>query len=180
VRATIVIALLAMMCTRARAQPAWGESLRFIEHDEATIPAGAYDYAGLWRRQEQARAAAASSSRAGTVRVSNCGFYRAGITRDMVQRRIRLRRAALRNCYEERLSQSPRLEGVVTLEFTIDEHGRVLDATASGSGDAQLDDCVRTVLIGLRFPQAVEADDIRVSYPLVFRRRTRSTGASWL
>ena len=89
----------------------------------------------------------------------------------MIRRRVRDRLPALRACYEKRLLQDPDLAGTVTADFAINERGLVVIATIAGFGDAELDRCVWSALIRIRFPSQKNGGYTRVTYPFTFRRR---------
>lgn len=91
----------------------------------------------------------------------------AGLPPEVVTRIARANFPRLRSCYENRLEANPKLEGAVTVAFTIDREGQVKGAKDSGStiGDAELVGCMTRVLGSLSFPKP-ERDTVQVTYAL--------------
>lgn len=76
-------------------------------------------------------------------------------------------------CYELGLKRNPTLSGKVEVEFTIDEDGRVSDASVKSSTlkDKRVEDCIIRKLRSLKFPQP-SGGKITVKYPFVFEQST--------
>ena len=55
------------------------------------------------------------------------------------------------------------------VQFTIGIDGNVARSTASGIGDAKLEQCVANVISGIEFPKSKRATEaVDVTYPIVF------------
>lgn len=79
--------------------------------------------------------------------------------------------ADIRRCYEHALDKSPSLKGVMTVDFEIDEGGKVLNERSSGLDHKPLEECVLGKFSSMEFPSTLEVKDkLAVSYPLVFDR----------
>lgn len=89
---------------------------------------------------------------------------------DVVQRVVRGKSGAYRQCYEQGLVANPDLRGRVAIKFVVDASGAVEKAEDAGSdlGDATVISCVAQTLRSLKFPQP-EGGPVTVVYPFVFK-----------
>jgi len=73
----------------------------------------------------------------------------------------------LRACYKTELAQQPdsRIEIVTT--FLINGEGQTIQSSASGGPD-RMNQCIVTVLEGMRFPRPRDGSLVEVTYPLRF------------
>jgi|GEM_PF-6561168 len=86
----------------------------------------------------------------------------------IIRRYIRRNLQKLRYCYEKQLLAAPGLAGTVLAKFTIDAHGKVIESTASGMSDVEVNTCVASVIRDIEFPKP-KAGEVSVSYPFTFR-----------
>lgn len=89
-----------------------------------------------------------------------------GLSAELIRRFLKRRASAVTACYEQRLQAVPTLAGTVTAHFTINDHGKVVDATATGV-DAALDACIVSVLQAIEFPSPT-VGTVAVTWPFVF------------
>jgi outer membrane biosynthesis protein TonB len=92
---------------------------------------------------------------------------RGGLEQELVARVVRSHLAEVRTCYVKGLENNPKLEGEVTIAFTIGPSGDVLVAAAKKtpkkSGD--LKDCLVEAAKAWRFPQPRNGTKVVVTYP---------------
>lgn len=88
----------------------------------------------------------------------------------MVPKRLRVRIPAIKRCYEDELLKDSSLSGTVTMVFTIEESGRVGDASASQNttGSEALAACVAQELLLLRFDSGPKGGGVTFEYPFTF------------
>lgn len=88
----------------------------------------------------------------------------------MVQAKIKARLWRIRGCYERDLPTNPKLFGKVTMEFRIEETGRVSRAEAleNTTGSETLAGCIANALTSLRFDPAPQGGAVTFKYPFVF------------
>ncbi len=105
------------------------------------------------------------SLRQGAVTVSGA------LPPEVVQRIVRQNFGRFRACYETALHKSPKLEGRVTVGFTIDDKGAVQNARDAGStlGDANTVSCIVSSFTRLSFPAASSSGGVKVTYPLLLK-----------
>ncbi|WP_438025601.1 AgmX/PglI C-terminal domain-containing protein [Sorangium sp. So ce233] len=117
--------------------------------------------------------AAAPSVRMGATQVSG------RFPPEVVQRIVRQSFGRFRLCYEEGLRRDPRLQGRVTVHFTIDPSGAVVNARDGGFDlpDAAVVSCVIRAFPALSFP-APEGGSVDVVYPLQFAPPSAATPAA--
>jgi hypothetical protein len=84
----------------------------------------------------------------------------------IIRRYVRHQIAKIKYCYEKQLSVKPGLAGTVTVDFTIDEQGRVAQSRASGV-DNDVADCVAVVVRAIEFPKPKNGK-VDVTYPFTF------------
>jgi TonB family protein len=87
----------------------------------------------------------------------------------LITKTIRARMAGFKACYENALKRSPNLQGKVTVSFTIDEEGRVSEASVETDtlGDPEVSRCIVGLFKRIRFPKPDEGS-VAASFPFVF------------
>lgn len=99
------------------------------------------------------------------------------VNKEAVGRVIRKNRKQLRSCYDDALEVDSSLKGSVTLGWTINDKGRVVDPKAmsrslTGNGDLQVRETMIQCLVDRvktwRFLKAPQGEDVTVSYPFTF------------
>jgi hypothetical protein len=68
----------------------------------------------------------------------------------------------LRRCYEQQIRRNARAGGALTLAFTIDEQGRVTEATARGKIAPRLGECIERRMMAWRFEAAAGEASFRI------------------
>jgi TonB family protein len=84
---------------------------------------------------------------------------------DTVKRRM----GAVKSCYEKELKRNPELQGKVTMQFTIEESGRVgaVDVKQDTMGDPAVGECIKSAISRWRF-DSPEGGSITVAFPFIF------------
>ena len=81
--------------------------------------------------------------------------------------------SAIRACYERELNKNPRLEGKVVVVWEIHEKGVAkasrIDRSKSTIGNRAVEECVRTRILAIRFPEPPPGASAEVVYPFYFR-----------
>lgn len=91
-----------------------------------------------------------------------------GLSPDQISRVVRARSGAFRACYESAAARDPRLQGGITISFTVSPAGGVTARIGSSSlGSARVESCVLRMFNRLKFPAADKATS--ANWPLVFR-----------
>ncbi len=91
------------------------------------------------------------------------------LVRQIMHKRLR----AFRYCYERALQKNPDLTGRVDTSFTITAAGRTADVTAVGMHQ-EVSDCVRRLLLRMRYPKPEAGGTTSVTYPFLFTTRQGS------
>ncbi len=99
------------------------------------------------------------------------------LSRDVIQRMVRVNVGRIRQCYEHALQKAPNLTGRVSIRFVIGPTGKVVQASDSGStlGDPGVIACVLAAVRRISFPSPTGGGPVVVTYPSVF---SPGTGAS--
>ena len=99
------------------------------------------------------------------------------LSRDVIQRMVRVNVGRIRQCYEHALQKAPNLTGRVSIRFVIGPTGKVVQASDSGStlGDPGVIACVLAAVRRISFPSPTGGGPVVVTYPFVF---SPGTGAS--
>jgi TonB family protein len=105
----------------------------------------------------------------GEVRAENVTDVDGSLDPKLIVKTIRARMAGFKACYENALKRSPNLQGKVTVTFTIDEEGRVTEASVEQDslGDPDVGRCIVGIFKRLRFPKPDEGS-VQASFPFVF------------
>jgi len=95
-----------------------------------------------------------------------------GLTRDEIQRVVRLKQDEYRFCYEKQLQQRHDLEGKITLKFVVGPDGRVLktEVLESTVADPEVGACIANKARRWQFPTPRGGGVVAVRYPFLFRR----------
>ena len=68
----------------------------------------------------------------------------------------------LRRCYQQQIKRGVRARGTLTLAFTIDEQGRVTEASARGRIAPRLGECIERRMLAWRFEAARTEASFRI------------------
>lgn len=82
---------------------------------------------------------------------------------------VRRRTGAVKNCYERQLKRNPKLSGTVKIQFTIQQSGRVGQASVlqNTTNDGALGTCIVSQIKRWRFRKP-DGGSVTVAYPFVF------------
>jgi hypothetical protein len=91
------------------------------------------------------------------------------VDREALARYVKLRKAAIQNCYEKELKRNPTLKGKVVVRFSIGTSGRVseIDIEENTLGNDAVSSCIKTVIRSWIFPFKPPSE-VPVAYPFVF------------
>lgn len=122
---------------------------------------------GLGTRRGEAGIGSASSSTA-FVRPAKPDVV-GPLDKDIVRRIVRAHLNELRFCYTKALVRDPKTSGKVTIGFTIDHEGSVVEALPKSStvGDDELVTCMAARVVRWKFPKPAGAGSVKVTYPFV-------------
>ncbi len=91
-----------------------------------------------------------------------------GLSPDQISRVVRARSGAFRACYESAAARDPKLQGGITISFTVSAQGSVAARIANSSlGSARVESCVLRMFNRLSFPAADKPTS--ANWPLVFK-----------
>ena len=68
----------------------------------------------------------------------------------------------LRRCYQQQIKRDARTAGTLTLDFTIDERGRVTEASARGRIAPRLGECIERRMLAWQFAGAASEASFRI------------------
>lgn len=87
-----------------------------------------------------------------------------------IQRVVRIKRNAVKYCYEKALVKDPELSGKVTVKFVISAQGRVSSAQIASStlGSGEVESCLTRQVKRWRFPKPRGGGIVIVKYPFSF------------
>lgn len=93
----------------------------------------------------------------------------ADIDREALNRYLKARLSAIRNCYEKELKRNPTLKGKVVVRFAITSSGRSaeIEIEENTLGNEAVASCIKTVIRAWVFPFKPESE-VPVVYPFVF------------
>jgi outer membrane biosynthesis protein TonB len=96
--------------------------------------------------------------------------FKGTIDRDEVRRVILANKRTIQNCYNIALARNPELYGKIVLSWTIEERGRVANATVKSSSvdNPQVANCILEHLKTWKFPDPPPDSVGQVSFPFVF------------
>ncbi|MEM6991092.1 MAG: AgmX/PglI C-terminal domain-containing protein [Myxococcota bacterium] len=91
------------------------------------------------------------------------------LDKDIVRRIVRAHINEVRHCYNQGLVRDPKLEGRVTIDFTIGATGKVTASSVDKStvGDENVDKCIAKAVKRWKFPKPSDGNDVEVAYPFV-------------
>jgi outer membrane biosynthesis protein TonB len=90
-----------------------------------------------------------------------------GLSQEQIGRVVRARSGAFRACYESAAARDPKLQGGLTVSFTVSPSGSVsARITNSSLGNERVEGCILRTFNRLRFPAADKPTN--TNYPLVF------------
>jgi hypothetical protein len=92
------------------------------------------------------------------------------LDKEIIRRHIARNREKIAYCYERELLAKPGLEGTVTVNFTLNGNGRVIQSTASGV-DAAVSSCIAEVIANVAFPKVGGTGIYPIKYPFQLRPR---------
>lgn len=91
-----------------------------------------------------------------------------GLSPEQISRVVRARAGAFRACYESAAARDPKLQGGITINFTVSPAGSVTARVGNSSlANARVESCVLRMFNRLKFPAADKATS--ANWPLVFR-----------
>ena len=91
-----------------------------------------------------------------------------GLSAEQIARVVRARSGAFRACYESAAARDPKLQGGITVSFTVNTTGGVTARIASSSlANPRVESCVLRMFNRLHFPSADKPTS--ANWPLVFR-----------
>lgn len=91
-----------------------------------------------------------------------------GLSAEQISRVVRARSGAFRACYESAAARDPKLQGGITVSFSVSPAGSVTARIANSSlNNARVESCVLRTFNRLRFPTADKPTS--ANWPLVFR-----------
>lgn len=94
------------------------------------------------------------------------------LDKEIIRRYVKRNIEKITYCYEKELLAQPGLEGTVTVNFTLNGNGRVIESNASGV-DPTVSSCIAEVVSNIHFPK-VGDDGI---YPIKYPFQLRPTGS---
>jgi len=109
-----------------------------------------------------------SAASAPQVRIGSATVV-GNLDKTIIRRTIRRRLNAVKYCYQKQLVIDPSLEGTVTAEFSIDESGKVVEVSASGTGNEELEQCIAKVVGSIEFSAVNGGGLVVVHYPFLLR-----------
>lgn len=94
-----------------------------------------------------------------------------GLTMDEVGAVINSHKQEVRYCHETAMIENPKLNGKVTIQFSIHPSGRVESASLQTStvGSSQLENCILRKLKLWKFPKPKGGVHVAVAYPFIFK-----------
>lgn len=94
-----------------------------------------------------------------------------GLTREQINKVVRLNKKDISRCFATREQFSPGLSGNVSMRFTINSLGNVVSSAAGASSikDAALKNCLSRKISGWKFDKPTGGRTVKVSYPFNFK-----------
>jgi hypothetical protein len=90
------------------------------------------------------------------------------LDKEIIRRYVKRNIEKITYCYEKELLAQPGLEGTVTVNFTLNGNGRVIDSKASGV-DPTVSSCIAEVVSTIRFPKVGDDGIYPIKYPFQLR-----------
>ncbi len=90
------------------------------------------------------------------------------LDKEIIRRYVKRNIEKITYCYEKELLANPGLEGTVTVNFTLNGNGRVMQSTATGV-DPTVSSCIAAVVSNIRFPKVGDDGIYPIKYPFQLR-----------
>ncbi len=99
--------------------------------------------------------------------------FTGSIDKEAVRRVVRSALSAFKSCYDREYKKDTKLEGKVVISWEIHEKGVAKNAqvvkSKSTIGNSAVEECVRSRMLSLRFPEPPAGSFAEVTYPFLFR-----------
>ncbi|MBC7421775.1 MAG: AgmX/PglI C-terminal domain-containing protein [Bdellovibrio sp.] len=99
--------------------------------------------------------------------------FSGSIDREAVRRVVRSALSAFKSCYDREFKKDTKLEGKVVISWEIHEKGVAKNAqvvhSKSTIGNSAVEECVRSRMLSLRFPEPPAGSFAEVTYPFLFQ-----------
>jgi TonB family protein len=94
-----------------------------------------------------------------------------GLAREVIARVIQEHQSEIKYCYEVQLNRNPSLAGKVTVLFTIDGSGTVIDGQVSETtlNNADTEKCMLAKIRRWKFPEPAGNGIVKVNFPWIFK-----------
>jgi hypothetical protein len=94
-----------------------------------------------------------------------------GLAREVIARVIQEHQSEIKYCYEVQLNRNPSLAGKVTVLFTIDGTGAVVDGQVSETtlNNAETEKCMLAKIRRWKFPEPAGNGIVKVNFPWIFK-----------
>ena len=94
-----------------------------------------------------------------------------GLAREVIARVIQEHQSEIKYCYEVQLNRNPSLAGKVTVLFTIDGTGAVVDAQTAETtlNNADTEKCMLAKIRRWKFPEPAGNGIVKVNFPWIFK-----------
>jgi hypothetical protein len=94
-----------------------------------------------------------------------------GLDKDVIYRVIQAKQDQIKFCYERELRDSPKLEGMVRVQWTIGPDGSVIqsDIIDDTLERKRAADCIINVVEHLKFPAPMGGGNVNVTFPWIFK-----------
>jgi TonB family protein len=94
-----------------------------------------------------------------------------GLAREVIGRVIQEHQSEIKYCYEVQLNRNPSLAGKVTVLFTIDGSGTVIDSQVSETTlhNAETEKCMLAKIRRWKFPEPAGNGIVKVNFPWIFK-----------
>ena len=94
-----------------------------------------------------------------------------GLAREVIARVIQEHQSEIKYCYEVQLNRNPSLAGKVTVLFTIDGSGTVVDGQVSETtlNSAETEKCMLAKIRRWKFPEPAGNGIVKVNFPWIFK-----------
>jgi hypothetical protein len=90
------------------------------------------------------------------------------LDKEIIRRYVKRNIEKITYCYEKELLAQPGLEGTVTVNFTLNGNGRVIESNANGV-DPTVSSCIAQVVSNIHFPKVGEDGIYPIKYPFQLR-----------
>lgn len=94
------------------------------------------------------------------------------LAQSVVRKAVREHLGEVKSCYEAQLAANPKLEGTVTVEFTVASNGSIKSAKLHARGNtlhnAKVENCILDAIMGWQLPKPSKGEVV-VTYPFAFK-----------